>query len=61
MCTPNNLPVKLTRVEYTPELDARVQACLKVKEKRTGLKLFKLYEFASDYLEMFKQTVGKRK
>jgi hypothetical protein len=59
--TPNNVPVKLTRVEYTPELDARVHACTAVKDKRPGLKLPKLYELASDYLELFKQTVGKRK
>jgi hypothetical protein len=59
--TPNNVPVKLTRVEYTPELDARVHACTAVKNKRVGLKMPKLYELAADYLALFKKTVGKDK
>ena len=53
--TPNNVPVKLTRVDITPDLEARVRACLNVKNKRRGLKLNQLYALASDYLEIFKR------
>jgi hypothetical protein len=53
--TPNNVPVKLTRVEVTPDLESRVRACLSVKNKRRGLKLNQLYELASEYIEIFKR------
>jgi hypothetical protein len=58
--TPNNVPVKLTRVEYTPELGERVRACVLVKSKRTGLKLPKLYELASSYLDLFKNNTRNK-
>jgi hypothetical protein len=57
--TPNNVPVKLTRVEMTPDLEERIQACLLVKSKRQGIKLPKLYDLASSYLELFKQRKQK--
>jgi hypothetical protein len=53
--TPNNVPVKLTRVDITPELDAKINSCLAVKKKRVGLKLEKMYELAADCIELFKK------
>lgn len=53
--TPNNVPIKLTRVDITPELEERILSCLSVKSKRSGLKLEKLYDLAADYIEVFKR------
>ena len=53
--TPNNVPVKLTRVEITPELSSRIKACVKVKDKQKGLKLEQLYELAADCIELFRR------
>jgi hypothetical protein len=53
--TPNNVAVKLTRVDITPELESRIRACLGVKLKRSGLRLEQLYELAADYIEVFKR------
>jgi hypothetical protein len=53
--TQNNVPVKLTRVEITPELNSKIKACVGVKEKQKGFKLEKLYALAADCLELFKR------
>lgn len=53
--TPNNVPVKFTRVDVTPELNSRVSACLHVKYKQSGLKLEQLYDLATDFIEAFKR------
>ena len=58
--TPNNVPVKLTRVEVTPELTQRIHACTDFKEKRPNTKLEKLYELASEYIKMFKNQKDPR-
>lgn len=53
--TPNNVPIKLTRVDSTQELARVTQACTGLKQFRPNLKLSKLYELAENYLEVFKR------
>ena len=53
--TTNNVPVKLTRVDLTPELRTVIASCEKTKFFRPQLKLHKLYELAENYLEFFKR------
>jgi len=53
--TPNEVPIKLTRVELTPELNTLSRSCTQLKKYRPKLKLAKLYELAEDYLELFKR------
>ena len=50
--TPNNIPVKLTRVEETKNIKDVVVACTDVKFYMPHLKLDKAYELASNYLAM---------
>jgi hypothetical protein len=58
--TPNNVPVKLTRVEFTPELEQRASACMKFKTRRPNMKLDKLYELAAEFIQLFKSTKDKK-
>ena len=50
--TPNNVPVKLTRVEESQHVLNMVDSCVYVKSFMPNLKLHKLYEMASSYLSV---------
>jgi len=58
--TPNNVPVKLTRVDFTDDLSTKVGACMAVKDKRKGLKLQELYDLAAEYLNVFKEKYQRK-
>ena len=51
--TPNNVPVKLTRVERTQDLRTIMQACVGVKNYMPNMKLEKVYEIAASYVSLF--------
>lgn len=51
--TPNNVPVKLTRVEESENLKNMSRACTGVKHYMPHLKLDKAYELAASYLSLF--------
>ena len=51
--TKDNLPVKLIRVQQTPDLVFTVNSCLTVKEYRPFLSLRKLYSLSRDHLKGF--------
>jgi hypothetical protein len=53
--TANNVPVKLTRVDLTPDLRNVMKGCVNLKGYRPMLKLNKLYKLAENYLEWFKR------
>lgn len=50
--TPNNIPVKLTRVERTLELKEKSVACTQIKSFVPNLKLPQLYKMAESYLSL---------
>jgi hypothetical protein len=51
--TPNNVPVKLTRVEESQDLKNMSRACTGVKHYIPHIKLDKAYELAASYLSLF--------
>lgn len=51
--TPNNVPVKFTRVEETKELRNMMNACTHMKKYLPNLKLDKAYDIAASYLSLF--------
>lgn len=51
--TPNNVPVKLTRVAENNELHNMMASCTHVKNYIPNLKLDKAYELAASYLSLF--------
>lgn len=54
--TPGDVPVKLTRVDRTPELEDLNKVFTGLKTFRPNLKLNKLYELAENYLEWFRRN-----
>lgn len=57
--TPNNVPVKLTRVAYTQDIAKQTRACGTLKSLRPNLKLQKMYELAASSLDLFKRRNSK--
>ena len=53
--TPNDLPIKMTRVKLTPELRSMTRSCITVKRFRPGLKMAENYALAADYIKAFWQ------
>lgn len=51
--TPNNVPVKLTRVEESQDLKNISRACTGLKQYMPHIKLDKAYELAASYLSLF--------
>ena len=59
--TPNNVPVKLTRVFDDTDINKNTVACVALKRFRPNLKLNKLYELAQDYISAFWHKNSKEK
>ena len=53
--TPNDLPIKMTRIKLTPELRSMTNSCVAVKTFRPGLKMAENYALAADYIKAFWQ------
>lgn len=51
--TPNNVPVKLTRIFNEEDVIRNVAACVSLKTYRPKLKLAKMYELAQEYISAF--------
>jgi hypothetical protein len=51
--TPNNVPVKLTRVEESRDLKYMMASCTHLKQYMPNIKLEKAYEVAANYLSLF--------
>lgn len=51
--TPNDVPIKFTRVDLTPELRKMCRSSVDIKHYRPHLKLSENYKLAADYIEDF--------
>ena len=57
--TPNDVPVKFTRTELTPELLKVSHACTSLKIFRPNLKLPVVYEMAKERIKMFRNLLNR--